>query len=178
MRQGRKPRSQEELEADYLEQLTTCFKKVAGGCWVWTGGFWGNGYGRIARFRPRTKFSQRAHISSYILYVGPVPKGLFVCHSCDNKACISPKHLWLGTNRQNQIDASQKGAFNKYWTPERRAAKAAEMAGEGNPMHGVRGKDAPCYGRTGKKHPMFGKHHTTEAKRKISEASKLKRHRK
>lgn len=42
--------------------------------------------------------------------------------------------------------------------------------GERNPMFGKRGKEAPCFGRTGEKHPMFGKHHSEEAKKRISKS--------
>lgn len=57
---------------------------------------------------------------------------------------------------------------------EKRSKASSSLSGEGNPMYGRSGQDAPCYGRLGEKHPMFGTHHTDEAKKKISEASKGK----
>ena len=167
IRPGRTPRSIEEIDLDIVNQLKTQFKVVKG-CHIWTGAYFDNGYARISRHLSRASFHMRAHIASYQFHKGPVKAGLFVCHSCDVKGCINPKHLWLGTNQENQLDASKKGAFAAYWTPERRARKSKEMSGEGNPMFGVSGDQAPCYGRTGKSHPMFGKHHTEEAKNKIS----------
>ncbi len=38
-----------------------------------------------------------------------IPKGFQVCHSCDNRACIEPEHLWLGTHQDNQKDKMAKG---------------------------------------------------------------------
>ncbi len=170
---GRPPRALAEIEAGLILQLSSCF--VADrkrGCWNWTGLLFGNGYGRLRRHAARSRFSYRAHVAAYQLHVGEVPPGLFVCHTCDNKRCVNPAHLWLGTNRDNQRDAASKGTFARYWTAKRRAEKSLISRGKGNPMYGRRGITAPAFGRTGAKHPMFGKYHSEEAKRKISESLK------
>ena len=159
--------------ADLVHQLTTNYSVNEQGCWVWLGNYYDSGYARLSRFRPVSDLHERAHIASYLVNIGPIPQGMFVCHSCDNKGCINPKHLWLGSNKDNQLDAKKKGVFDAYWTPERRAEKSAQMSGHGNPMFGKTGPEAPCFGRTGPKHPMFGKHHTPEAKQKISAGLKL-----
>lgn len=163
-------RTTTEVDENIEHQLKTQYKVDKNGCWIWQGQFWHHKrYGRIKSWRKDSKYSQRAHVASYQYYKGDVGR-LYVCHSCDNPSCINPDHLWLGTNRENQIDAVKKGVFKRYWTKERRAQQSEKYSGRGNPMYGVRGKDAPCYGRTGEKHPMFGKHHTEEAKKKISES--------
>ena len=85
------------------------------GCWEFTGARDKNGYG-VFGFKQR-----RAHRASYEFYVGPIPIGIFVCHTCDNPCCINPKHLFLGTPRDNMIDKSNKG-------------RTSRLFGERNPM--------------------------------------------
>lgn len=74
-------------------------------CREWTGARDKEGYGRLKIGRAQMK----AHRVAYMIAHGVDPAGLYVCHSCDNPACCAPDHLWLGTNRENQIDAVDKG---------------------------------------------------------------------
>ena len=79
-----------------------------GDCWEWTAGLDGKGYGAFA---VKGRMVQ-AHKYSYSLFKGSIPDGLFVLHSCDNRKCVNPKHLSLGTNADNVHDMLSKGRQN------------------------------------------------------------------
>jgi len=163
-----KKTTMEFANADVINQLLTNYI-VVGDCHIWVGNFYKKrkGYPRISR-SSKSKFYPQAHRASYQYHNGEIPNGLFVCHSCDIRACINPKHLWLGTHQENMDDGVKKGIFKASWTLEQRKKRSELSSGKNNPMYGKSGELAPCYGRTGEKHPMYGKNHTQESKNKIS----------
>ena len=87
-------------------------------CWLWQGGLWAHGYGRI-RFEGRQRY---AHRIAYELATGAkLPPGLEACHSCDDrypvgsveyKRCCNPAHIWAGTHQENIADCVRKGRMH------------------------------------------------------------------
>lgn len=77
------------------------------GCWEYTGALDSKGYGAIGT--GGRGVSDRTHRVSWRLHRGPIPPGMFVCHSCDNPPCCNPDHLFLGTIQDNNADREQKG---------------------------------------------------------------------
>ena len=87
--------------------VANCEIDKSKGCWNWKKSRAPWGYGLIGE----NKHCIRAHRKSYELWKGPIPKGLFVCHRCDNPPCCNPEHLFLGTDLDNKRDAIRKGRF-------------------------------------------------------------------
>jgi hypothetical protein len=75
------------------------------GCRLWTGALKDNGYGYFRISEELGMIS--AHKAAWLIYNDDIPLGLNVLHSCDVRRCVW--HLWLGTQKQNQIDMANKG---------------------------------------------------------------------
>jgi hypothetical protein len=90
-------------------------------CHWWTGALAGGGYGSI-----RDGVMRPAHRVAYELYKGPIPEGLVVMHSCDNPACVNPRHLSVGTQQDNVDDMFRKGreCVDREWTAGERNGRA------------------------------------------------------
>ena len=85
-------------------RLLRCTRKGRG-CWEWTGAKSRAGYGQFGYLGNW----YRAHRVAYLVWRGPLKRGLYVCHRCDNPGCVRPSHLFLGTNSDNIRDSLTKG---------------------------------------------------------------------
>lgn len=94
------------------ERFMRKVRKDVSGCWIWEGARHNKtGYGS---FQPGGRGSPTtgAHRYSYEMHKGPAPKGLHVMHSCDNRRCVNPDHLSLGTPKNNTDDMLAKGRWH------------------------------------------------------------------
>jgi hypothetical protein len=95
-------------EADRARFLAKVARRQPSECWLYTGSKFRDGYGQFSAKVHNVKRNLRSNKVAYYIANGPIPDGMDVCHSCDNRPCCNPGHLWLGTHKQNNDDKVAK----------------------------------------------------------------------
>ena len=83
------------------------------GCLVWTGSTNQKGYGRFSINYKKVA----VHRFSYETYVGEIPEDMFILHSCDNRPCVLPSHLRVGTASDKMKDMGERNKTRTYGSP-------------------------------------------------------------
>lgn len=105
-----RPRELVEIGASLDERLRHHgWVVTASGCWEFGGSKDDNGYGQLA---VGGSYPMKASRAAHLAWIGPIPAGLDVCHSCDNPPCMNPDHLFAGTRLINVNDMRDKGRMS------------------------------------------------------------------
>lgn len=121
-----------------IAKYLTSFKVAPSGCWEWTGNVSARGYGHICYWRGNSYHSTGAHRFFYSYHKRRIKEGMNICHTCDNRLCVNPEHLWEGTQSANVKDMVRKqrglvgckNALNRYTEEQIKYVRDKYTAGE------------------------------------------------
>ncbi len=97
----------EKIDQKTVERFNK-FVLKSDGCHLWQGYKDKDGYGRFRLLNKKETASRIAYRISF----GSIPKGMLICHTCDNPPCVNPKHLFIGTYKDNAVDRESKNRGN------------------------------------------------------------------
>lgn len=132
------------LRKQALERLEERFwakvMRSGSGCWEWTGYRRRGGYGGFHIQTPSgRRVSVPAHRLAWTLCRRAVPDGMDVCHHCDNRLCVRPDHLFVGTRADNMKDAARKGRICTVGQSRKTHCKRGHPFDDGNSYVDARG---------------------------------------
>ena len=99
--------------------------KKENGCWEWQGPLLPTGYAQIG-IGSRHEGKVRVHRAMFEIFKGPIPDELYVLHTCDNRCCVNPDHLFLGTAKDNTQDMLRKGRARGIRGSQNKSSKLTE----------------------------------------------------
>ena len=95
----------------FLQRFWNRVSAVQSGCWEWVGKIERGGYARVRLENSRERVL--VHRLSWEMKNGPIPEGMLILHKCDNRKCVNPDHLYVGTYQNNTDDMLERGRANK-----------------------------------------------------------------